>query len=98
MNVASPVRRMYHQCSVRMDATGPAMKRTFAEALKYERWVSGLTQDTLAERVGVTRQQVHRWEQGTSSPKLNHAIRTAAVFKAIRLDDLKPDDQPEMEL
>ena len=39
-----------------------------------------MTQQALAERIGVTRQTVNTIEQGKYSPSLRVAFRTAAVF------------------
>ncbi len=39
-----------------------------------------MTQQTLAEKIGVTRQTVNAIEQGKYSPSLEVAFRIAAVF------------------
>lgn len=54
-----------------------------------------LTQEALAEKVGVARQTVVKWESGESSPDLESAGRIAEVLN-ISLDDLV--NAPEGEL
>jgi len=39
-----------------------------------------LTQEQLAERLGVTRQAVSRWESDTSYPETDKIVRMAALF------------------
>lgn len=46
-----------------------------------------MTQEDLAERIGVTRQAVAKWESGESSPDLDKSRLLAAVFD-VSLDDL----------
>lgn len=48
---------------------------------------AGLTQETLAERVGVARQTIVKWESGESAPDLEAAGRLAEVL-GVTLDDL----------
>ncbi|MBR6966293.1 MAG: helix-turn-helix domain-containing protein [Clostridia bacterium] len=48
---------------------------------------AGLTQETLAERVGVARQTIVKWESGESTPDLEAAGRLAEVL-GVTLDDL----------
>ena len=47
----------------------------------------GMTQEELAERVGVSRQTLSKWETGESSPDLDKAGRLARVFD-VSLDTL----------
>ena len=48
---------------------------------------AGLSQEALAERVGVTRQTVAKWENGESVPDVLHADRLAELFE-VSLDEL----------
>lgn len=41
---------------------------------------AGLTQQQLAERVGVSRQQIQKWECGERTPKLKNIIKLAAAL------------------
>lgn len=49
--------------------------------------VIGITQEQLAEDVGVSRQTVAKWESGETSPDFDHAIRVASALD-VSLDDL----------
>lgn len=40
----------------------------------------GLSQEELAERIGVTRQAVSKWEQGISVPELESLVALARIF------------------
>ena len=51
------------------------------------RRAAGLSQEALAERVGVSRQTVAKWESGESAPDVLHADRLAELFE-VNLDDL----------
>ena len=57
------------------------------------RRLRGLTQEELAERVGVSRQAVAKWESGESTPDLASCCTLAELFR-VSLDDLvRFDDQ-----
>ena len=55
-----------------------------------------MTQETLAERVGVARQTVVKWESGESAPDLETAGRIAEVLQ-VSLDDLVNTPEGEVE-
>ncbi len=59
----------------------------FGEQLKKAREAKGMTQQTLAEHLYVTRQAVSRWERGDRYPDLITAKKLAA-FLDVSLDDL----------
>ncbi len=46
-----------------------------------------LSQSDLAEKLGVSRQSISKWETGTSTPDLEHLVLLSELF-AISLDDL----------
>ena len=48
---------------------------------------AGMSQEALAEAVGVSRQTIAKWETGESVPDVLHCDRIAEVFE-ISLDDL----------
>ena len=48
----------------------------------------GLTQEELAEKVGVTRQTIISLEQGRYNPSLQLAYRLAKALKAGRIEDV----------
>ena len=70
----------------------------FPERLTSLRKQRGLTQEALAELVGVTKTQVYRYENGSSQPTLD-VIKRMAVSLSVTTDELifeenerKPDD------
>lgn len=73
------------------------MDNAFAQRLRKERWLKGITQEELAQRCNVSRQQIRRWEQAEQWPRLDHAIRCASAV-GISLDHMSPEMQKEIEL
>jgi len=55
---------------------------------------AGLSQDALAERIGVSRQAVSKWEIGSAQPDLDNIVALAKVF-GVTTDWLLTDDEPE---
>ena len=51
----------------------------------------GLSQEALADRIGVSRQTVAKWESGESSPDVGHCDAMAELFD-VTLDALVHDD------
>lgn len=64
----------------------------FGEQLKKAREAKGMTQQTLAEHLYVTRQAVSRWECGDRYPDLIMA-RKLAAFLEVSLDELLSTDE-----
>lgn len=54
----------------------------------------GMTQESLAEKLGITRQAVANWEMGISCPDLENLIQLSDLFH-ISLDDLVRDREQE---
>lgn len=69
---------------------------TFSEKLMDLRRKSGLSQEQLADRLGVTRQSVSKWESGTAMPELVKLISLSDIF-GVSLDYLVKDylEEPE---
>ena len=66
----------------------------FKDNLVQMRKVLQLTQEDIAEKLGVTRQSVAKWEAGQSIPDLDKCKQLADIF-GVSLDDLanyEPDD------
>ncbi|MBQ7933169.1 MAG: helix-turn-helix domain-containing protein [Lachnospiraceae bacterium] len=63
----------------------------FGENLKRIREEKGITQQTLADRLYVTRQAVSRWEGGSRYPDLMTAKKMAKYF-GVSMDELVSDD------
>lgn len=66
----------------------------FKDNLVQMRKVLQLTQEDIAEKLGVTRQSVAKWEAGESIPDLDKCKQLAEIF-GVSLDDLanyEPED------
>ena len=66
----------------------------FSDNLVKMRKILQMTQEDIAERVGVTRQSVAKWEAGESVPDLDKCKQLADIF-GVSLDDLanyEPDE------
>ena len=63
------------------------MKLTIGENIRSFRKKNDLTQETLADRLGVTYQSISRWENGTTYPDLELIPAIAEVF-AVTVDEL----------
>jgi len=72
----------------------------FAERLAATRHERGLTQQTLADRVGIHVSQIRRYEAGNSAPTLD-VLRNLAIALAVTTDSLVFDTherEPDEEL
>ena len=61
--------------------------RSLGEALKEHRIRCKMTQEFVAEHLGVSRQAVSKWENGTSDPSTANLLALAKLYD-IRADDL----------
>ena len=52
---------------------------------------NNLSQEELAEKVGVTRQTISKWELEETAPDINQAVILSKIFK-VSLDDLTNND------
>ncbi|MCM1441856.1 MAG: helix-turn-helix domain-containing protein, partial [Roseburia sp.] len=59
----------------------------FSEKLKEIRKKEGLSQEQLAEKIGVSRQAITKWETGKGLPDVENMVIIAEIFKTT-LDDL----------
>ncbi len=55
--------------------------------LKLLRNKSKFTQEEVADKIGVSRQAVAKWENGVTVPDINHCLALAELYK-VSLDDL----------
>lgn len=73
---------------------------TFSEKLSGLRRRQGLSQEQLADRLGVTRQSVSKWESGLASPEIGKLVAISELF-GVSVDFLVkdyltgPDSAPE---
>ncbi len=57
------------------------IRKTLGEMLKELRTERNMTQEFVAESVGVTRQAVSKWENGTSEPSTTNLIAIAKLYE-----------------
>ena len=57
-----------------------AVKRSLGEVLKNHRTENKMTQEFVAETIGVSRQSVSKWEQGISDPSTSNLFALAKLF------------------
>lgn len=62
------------------------IKRSLGEAIKENRIRCKMTQEFVAEMLGVSRQAVSKWESGITDPSTSNLIELAKLFK------VSPDD------
>jgi len=53
---------------------------TLGECLKQERIRCGMTQEFVAEALGVSRQSVSKWENGSSDPSTTNLLTLAKIY------------------
>ena len=56
------------------------IRRSLAETLKEHRTRCKMTQEFVAEAVGVSRQAVSKWENGTSDPSTANLLQLAKLY------------------
>lgn len=67
---------------------------TLGEKIAFARKEKGMTQEMLAEQLGVTRQAVARWETGLSVPDAGMLVRIAGALDTT-VNDLLGEEEPE---
>lgn len=66
------------------------------EKIVYCRKRAGLSQEALAEKIGVSRQAVSKWETGDAEPEINKLKMLCAVF-GVSADWLLSEEEPQEE-
>lgn len=59
--------------------------------IQYLRKINRLTQEQFAEKMGITRQTVSRWESDEVTPELNKLVEMCSIFSC-KLDELVRED------
>ena len=86
----------YHEVAAAVHKwKGKKIMAEFGENLKKVREEKGITQQTLADQLYVTRQTVSRWEGGSRYPDLMTAKKMAQYLE-VSLDDLLSDDDMKL--
>lgn len=67
---------------------------SFKNKLQNIRKEKGLSQESIAERIGVSRQAVAKWETGQSYPDVENLILISDMFK-VSIDKLVKEDYDE---
>lgn len=57
------------------------IRQSLGEVLKQHRETCKMTQEFVAETLGVSRQAVSKWENGTSDPSTSNLMALAKLFK-----------------
>ena len=65
-----------------------AVQKSLGEVIKAHRDRCGMTQELIAERLGVSRQAVSKWENGTSEPSTSNLLALADLF------EVSPEELP----
>ena len=63
----------------------------FGENLKHLRKLKKLSQEVLAEKVGVSRQSVSKWENGEAYPEMSNILALCSIFHC-KINDLVNDN------
>ncbi len=72
---------------LRSDKSPPEQAKSLAEALKARRTAAGYTQEYVAEALGVSRQAVSKWENGTSEPSTANLMALSRLY-GLSVDEL----------
>ena len=70
---------------------------TLGERIRWYRSRRGLSQEALAEQVGVSRQAVSKWETDAAAPELEKLVALARAF-GVTTDQLLSEEIPEKEV
>ena len=70
------------------------LRRSLGEVLKDHRMRCSMTQEFVAEALGVSRQAVSKWENGTAEPSTSNLLKLARLY-GISPEDLIRAVQPE---
>lgn len=68
----------------------------FGENLKILRTKSKISQEELAEKVGVSRQSVSKWECQESYPEMDNILKLCEIFKC-KLNDIVHEDMVDLD-
>lgn len=72
------------------------LRRSLGEVLKEHRTRCSMTQEFVAESMGVSRQAVSKWENGTADPSTSNLLKLAKLY-GVTPEELIRSIQPEAE-
>ena len=84
------LRKYLKSDSVRKETA--VVRRSLGEALKAHRTDCKMTQEFVAEHLGISRQAVSKWENGTSDPSTSNLLALAKLY-GISAEDLLKEIQ-----
>ena len=67
---------------------------TLEEQIKHYRKQAGLSQEKMADKIGVSRQAITKWENGTGTPDIANLMAIADLFQ-ISVDELLSNEKTE---
>ncbi len=67
---------------------------TLEEQIKHYRKLAGLSQEKMAEKIGVSRQAITKWENGTGIPDISNLMAIAELFQ-ISVDELLSEEKTD---
>ena len=76
-----------HSKDVRQEKS--VVRKSLGEALKVHRTQCKMTQEFVAETIGVSRQAVSKWEKGTSEPSTSNLMALCKLYEVSADDILK---------
>lgn len=77
--ICKALRKYIRSSSVRKEKEN--VKRSLGEVIKEHRTNCKMTQEFVAEALGVSRQAVSKWESGITDPSTSNLIELAKLFK-----------------
>ena len=83
------IRWFMRQGRTSKDSESMVLRRSLAEVLKSHRERCHMTQEFVAQQIGVSRQAVSKWEQGASEPSTTNLIKLARVYDVDPADLLR---------
>lgn len=87
------LRKYIHTKEVREEKT--AIRKSLAESLKENRKHCHMTQEFVAEAIGVSRQAVSKWENGSADPSTSNLIALAKLYEISAEELLKTVTEKE---
>ena len=74
------IRWFLRQERERKDPERMAVRRSLGEVLRSHRERCKMTQELVAEKIGVSRQAVSKWEQGKTEPSTTNLVKLARLY------------------
>lgn len=74
------IRWFLRQERLSKDPKDVAVRRSLGEVLRAHRERCKMTQELVAQKLGVSRQAVSKWEQGVSEPSTTNLVKLANLY------------------